>query len=213
MKYLSMVILLGILMAGCAPTYRMVPREAEPGSMDGSAFGMSIVRQWEQYRITVRPLNRKDLPKSLRSSYTVFQVTVENTGSQEAPLRLSQFALLDSNQNQLFPLHPGEIQKTTAVYYPPENQIYWGFGTGRYYRYSHFGYARRFSLFPEPVIVEEHQSVQGLLREGSILPDARIQGLIFFERVSPSPGKDLELLFLSEGKIRLVFPLKIIEES
>jgi hypothetical protein len=63
------------------------------------------------------------------------------------------------------------------------------------------------------VLVEEQRTVQGLLRQGAILPDARIQGLLFFERISPVPGKELDLLFLSEGRIRMVFPLKIVEES
>jgi hypothetical protein len=98
-----MVFLFGIFAAGCAPTYRLVPREVDSTALDSSGPGSTIVRQWEQYRITVRPLGRKDLPKSLRSAYTVFQAIVENTGEQEAPLSLSQFALLDSSQNQRFP--------------------------------------------------------------------------------------------------------------
>ncbi len=213
MKRLSIALLFGVLVAGCAPTYRLVPRDVDSTTLDGSQPGSTIVRQWQQYRITVRPLGRKDLPKSLSSAYTVFQAIVENTGGQEASLSLSQFALLDSSQNQRFPLQPGEIQKTTAVYYPPNDQFYWGFGAGRHYRYSHFGYSHRFGLFPEPVLVEEQRTVQGLLRAGAVLPDARVHGLLFFERIPMVPGKELDLLFLSEGKIRMVFPLKIIEGS
>ncbi len=213
MKRLSIALLLGVLIAGCAPTYRLVPREVDSTALDRSGPGSTIVRQWEQYRITVRPLGRKDLPQSLRSDFTVFQATVENTGGQEAPLSLSQFALLDSNQNQRFPLQPGEIQKTTTVYYPPDSHFYWGLGAGRHHRYSHFGFSHRFGLFSEPVRVEEQRTVQGLLRAGAVLPDARVQGLLFFERIPMVPGQELDLLFLSEGKIRMVFPLKTIEES
>ncbi|HEQ60095.1 MAG TPA: hypothetical protein ENN74_00640 [Firmicutes bacterium] len=214
MKRLIWSLPIVLLCFGCAPTYRIVVR-SDVEDRTVSALDSEIITQsWEQTRISARPAPASGMPSWIRRNFTVFEISLENLAGEERVVRLEQFALVDSNQVQRSPLPPEQLDRIAdRYYYPPSRFVFGlGFSSGHYHhrrRRVGFGY-HVYDGFP--VYVAGDPALLRAFREGPVVPRSRKRGWLFFERIEEYPGNRLDLCYLVDGKIRMVFPFEVIRK-
>lgn len=214
MKRLLPILIFVVCLIGCAPSHRIIPRHDTARVPDHAVRDyVGITRSWEDLTISARPLEWNQIPGGMRRDFTIFEVTVENYGDKELRIELEQFALIDSRQMQRSPLLPSEVDRSLGRYAYPSQRISFGFGVSHGYRrspYQGYRFGQSFHYSDGfPVYVEGQQTFLRAFQGGSILPKAQKQGWLYFSRVDDYDGNQLDLCFLVEGKIRLVFPFQV----
>jgi hypothetical protein len=198
-----------LFFSACGASHRIVPLDGEGFSGAWDQTVQPVTQKWENLRISAQPVQPSDLRSQMRRRLTVFEVSVENLSSEEVSVALQQFALLDANQVQRSPVPPFEVDRSLPDYTFYPHSITFGFGTSAYYDRSYYGY-RYYDGFPARY--NNDQPYLNAFQGGPIVSHAKKRGRIYFEKIEDYEGHRLELLFLADGKIRLVFPFKIISK-
>ncbi len=215
MRQLIWTLAIVLLALGCAPTYRIVARQDPDALPTAQRPPEPLTQSWEQMQITVRPVPRSQTSSRVRSDFTVFEVTLENLGNEELRVQLDQFALVDSKQVQRSPLRPEDLDRAADRLYYPVRYFSFGIGlsSGHYHqRRRPFGYGYRY-YDGFPLYVRGETTYAQALHGGPIVPRAKKRGWLFFDRVEQYAGNRLDFYYLVDGKIRLVFPFKVVQES
>ena len=211
MKRLTWNLWMVLVLLGCAPTYKIVARSDSGTKIPSGPDGGAITKSWEQTRISARPVSPSQAPSWIRRNFTVFEVTLENLASEELVVRLEQFALVDSSEVQRSPMPPEQLDRVADRYYYPPSRFVFGFGlSSGHHRRRHFGLGYHYHD-GFPVYVRGDTAYLRALRDGPVVPRSQKRGWLFFERVEESPGNRMDLYYLVDGKIRLVFPFEVIQ--
>lgn len=211
MKRLTWNLWMVLVLLGCAPTYQMVARR-DPESVSGRGRSTEPMTQsWEQLQLSAQPVPRAQVPSWIRRNFTVFDIRLENLASEELVVRLDQFALVDSSEVQRSPLLPEQLDRVADRYYYPPPRFVFGFGlSSGHHRRRHFGLGYHY-YDGFPVYIRGDTAYLRALRDGPVVPRSQKRGWLFFERVEEYPGNRMDLYYLVDGKIRLVFPFEVIQ--
>jgi hypothetical protein len=216
------------IFAGCAPGRNLVPLSEDGQELySPGAAPVSLSKEWEYLAVTVQPAPRSQVPSDVRRQFTVMEVSVHNRGQTEAVIRLDQFALVDSTGVQSSPMSPEDVDRsldqslypTGGASFSMGYSRYHGYNRGHYYRGRWFPdpypYAWRYYGWgipdPDPLRAPGSPVFQPAFQGGPVAPGARKQGWLYFNKVDEVPGRKVELLFMVEGKIRLIFPMMVVE--
>ena len=223
MKSIVWAVLILAFGLGCGPQYQIVSREAGGISRLGPPSAQEPVKSWEYWAIEARPALKRSVPREVRREFTAFDLSIENRGNRQQEFNLNQFALLNSSGVQRSPVPANEVIQRVRSENIPDTRLSLGFGYGGH-RYSRRHRHSRHRFDPwYPFVSVSHTErfppssdrnvvFRGALTGGPIVPGAAKRGRLYFQRVEEYPGNRLDLVFLVDGKIRLVFPYEVIEQ-
>lgn len=210
-KYL--VLLLSVLFfAGCA-SVKFIPEPVTGGTINEKDNSQSLSR--DQITITARSGESQTLAYNLDEPVSSFFVVVENQTDSEVAVESDSFLLVDNDGRQYFPLTPEklkEIISRNTYYLMPYPYI------GFYYLedyeksafYNKFNSDRPYyyEVYPQDIYTKA-------LPTGTVIPNARIAGLVYF-RIDIQNKKGVTLLFYKKGSPKsapadFAFPFKIVK--
>ena len=191
---LALSAVLGILMAGCAgPRLQMVDSPSQP----------STTLNQDGVRLTISPNTWDGYPSDLSRYYTAIQIQIENDRADEIQVRYADFLAVDEIRNQYRAVPPAEVARALFGSRRPYGSLAgahaalyafhgpWWWQPDWPYRYGPPFYS---PFYPYPYYGPEHPygspratSYDILtfgLREGRILPGARVEGFLFLQQAT-----------------------------
>lgn len=176
MYKIAVVALSIILLSGCGVT--VVPRPTSSAAVDPQNNSISETHQG--VTITARVQDLELAPYHMVDNITSFHVTIDNGTDHEISIPLESFILFDSDGNQYRPIEPSSIQGIVSR----DSQYLIPYPYVGYYYLEDAEKSRFFNTFESalPFYAENYpQDVfTQALPAGSILPDAKIAGLVYF---------------------------------
>ena len=179
-------VLLGAgLLAGCAGPH--LELAAEPSQPSVTLTGAEI-------RLTILPNTWKGYPSDLGRHYTPVEIRIENDRADEIQVRYGDFLAVDEARNHYRAVAPAEVARTLFGGRPPSllawhdpgwPYLFWPvrplapFYNPYYpYPYSDPDFPYRWPRAPAYDILTLG------LREGRVLPGARVQGFLYLQRAT-----------------------------
>ncbi len=157
-------------------------------------------------RLTILPHAWNGSPIDLSQYYTPVQVVIENNRADEIQVRYRDFLAVDDARNQYRAVEPAEVARALSASRAPLRPRLYAFSDPWWpYPYPYWGpYAYPFysPIYPYPYLPDSPYGFpRGLaydiltrgLREGPILPGARVSGFLYLELM----GQSAQFLTLS----------------
>jgi hypothetical protein len=148
-------------------------------------------------RVSVVPNTWSAYPVDLWRYYTPVEVRIENTRSEDLPIRYEDFVALDDGQQQYRAVPPGEVARALFGASSPAPPTYGGHPVllaGRWYPYSRWYWGPYSPYGPwwyyDPYYYpyawpRSGSDVLALgLREGRLLPGANVQGFLYLQQAT-----------------------------
>ncbi|HYL80880.1 MAG TPA: hypothetical protein VEU07_08705 [Candidatus Acidoferrum sp.] len=198
---LAQILAIGAL-AGCAgPRLETITSPAET----------TVTLDQTGIRLTISPNAWNGYPSDLYRHYTPVLIRIQNDRSEEIQIRYADFLALDEARNQYRAVAPAEVAYALFGSRGPEGDhgrgqarwarpgdglsasrdAWWGYP---YWPYYSFGPPFSFPFYPYPYYGPEYPygwprttsyDILTLgLREGRVLPDARVEGFLFLQQAT-----------------------------
>ncbi len=207
-KFLLMFIGLTLLPA-CA--LKVIPQPIDAGIINAADNSQQVTKGG--IAITARVADAELSSYNLEGTVTAFAVQIDNQTSNEASFDTDSFLLLDDQARQYFPLTPEKVKEMLSkdsyylIPYP-----YVGFYYLEDYEKSSF-YNTYNSQLPYFYEVYPQDIYTKALQSGSIIPKAKVVGLVYF-KIDLNGKKGVKLLVYKKGTAKsavpdFVFPFKI----
>lgn len=207
-KFLLMFIGLTLLPA-CA--LKVIPQPIEAGIINAADNSQRVTKGG--IAITARVADAELSSYNLEGTVTAFAVQIDNQTNSEASFATDSFLLLDDQARQYFPLTPEKVKEMLSkdsyylIPYP-----YVGFYYLEDYEKSSF-YNTYNSQLPYFYEVYPQDIYTKALQSGSIIPKAKVAGLVYF-KIDLNGKKGVKLLVYKKGTGKsavpdFVFPFKI----
>ena len=178
MKISNILILLFFtFFAGCA-SVKVIPEQVAAGVINLKDNSQTITR--DNLVITVAVADTDMVNYNIEGMVASFNVEIQNNGDNEVTFDKDSFVLIDSNQRQYYPLTPEKVKEMLAkdtYYLLPYPYV--GFYYLEDYERAQFNNATSsnlpyyYELYPQDIYTKA-------LPVDSIIPKARIKGLIYF---------------------------------
>lgn len=210
MKKLALpLILAAFLISGCA--LKVVPQPVPQGVIDSADNSQTLTK--DGVAIRVANSEAEIASYNLDNMVTAFSVTIANQTDREVAFETDSFVLLDDQKRQYLPLTPDKVKEIISrdsyylIPYP-----YVGFYYLEDYEKSSFANATN-SQLPYYYEVYPQDLYTRSLAAGSIVPGAKVAGLVYF-RIDLAAVKELSLLVFRKGTSKssppdYVFPFLI----
>lgn len=176
MKRFSWLFVCFLILAGCG--VKVVPKPTATAMLDPASNALS----WSTkgVALSVKLVDMDVARTQMIDRVASFGVTVANQTGKELSLPLSSYVLIDDQGNQIRPITPEELMRIVSresfylIPYP-----YFG-----YYYLEDRAKIRSFNTMTSPLPYFPETHPQAILSEaiptGSILPGARVSGLVYF---------------------------------
>ncbi len=207
-KFLLMFIGLALLPA-CA--LKVIPQPIEAGIINAADNSQRVSKGG--IAITARVADTELSSYNLEGTVTAFAVQIDNQTSSEVSFENDSFLLLDDQARQYFPLTPEKVKEMLdkdSYYLIPYPYV--GFYYLEDYEKSSF-YNTYNSQLPYFYEVYPQDIYSKALQSGSIIPKAKVVGLVYF-KIDLNGKKVIKLLVYKKGTAKsalpdFVFPFKI----
>ena len=172
-----LILLLFTFMSGCA-SVKVIPEQVAAGVINPNENSQTITR--DNLVITVALADTDMVNYNIEGMVASFNVEIQNNGSNEVTFDKESFVLVDSNQRQYYPLTPEKIKEMLSrdtYYLLPYPYV--GFYYLEDYERAQFKNATGsnlpyyYELYPQDIYSKA-------LPVDSLIPKARIKGLIYF---------------------------------
>lgn len=177
MKALKLCILLALtVIAGCS--VKIVPDPLSPGIINAKENSITLSRNGTV--VTVAPADPGMLNYNLESPVASFNVEIQNDGDKEIAFDSEGFVLIDSNNRQYYSLTPDKIRQMLArdtFYLLPYPYV--GFYYLEDYEQAAFRNSTNTNL-PYYFEIRPQDIYTRALPAETIIPNARIKGLVYF---------------------------------
>ena len=202
-RWAKLPVLLAILgLAGCAgPRLEVATAPSQP----------SVTLTDAGIQLTILPNTWSGYPSDLGRHYTPVEIRIQNDRTEEIQVRYGDFLAVDEARNQYRAVPPAEVARALfgarwpygdlpsrygrMPSYPPLlawpgpwwPYPYWS------YRYPYYGYPYYGPYYPDPFFYDYPYSwsrptgydiLTLALREGRLLPGARVQGFLYFQQAT-----------------------------
>ena len=191
-------VLLGILaLSGCAgPRLEVVSAPSQP----------SVTLTDAGIQLTILPNTWSGYPSHLRRYYTPVEVRIQNDRADEIQVRYGDFHAVDEARNQYRAVPPGEVARALFGARWPHRDLPGGYGQrmpphppllagpGPWWPYGYWPYRPWYPhygpFYPDPFYSDYpywwyrptgYDILTRGLREGRVLPGARVQGFLYFQ--------------------------------
>jgi hypothetical protein len=197
------------LLPACA--LKVIPQPIEAGIINAADNSQRVTKGG--IAITARVADTELSSYNLEGTVTAFSVQIDNQTSSEVPFDTNSFLLLDDQARQYFSLTPEKVKEMLSkdsyylIPYP-----YVGFYYLEDYEKSSF-YNTYNSQLPYFYEVYPQDIYTKALQSGSIIPKAKVAGLVYF-KIDLNGKKGVKLLVYKKGTAKsaapdFVFPFKI----
>ncbi len=179
-----------VLLGACAgPRLDLASAPSQPSlSLAEAGIGLTILpNAWRGY------------PSDLSQYYTPVQVMIENDRPDEIQVRYRDFLVVDDARNQYRAVEPGEVAR--ALYGGRRNSEpplyafsdpWWWYPYPYAYGFPFYSPFSPYPYFPASPYGYYRMSAYDLLtlglREGPILPGARVNGFLYFQLATQTAG-------------------------
>lgn len=172
-----MILLLFSLLAGCS-SVKVVPEQVNDGFINLRDNSQTVTR--DDLVITVAVADTDLVNYNIEAMIAAFSVEIQNNGTSEVTFDKESFMLIDSAQRQYYPLSPEKIKEMLAkdtYYLLPYPYV--GFYYLEDYERAQFKNSTGSNLpyyyefYPQDIYTKA-------LPVDSIIPKARIKGLVYF---------------------------------
>lgn len=200
------------IISGCS-SLKVIPEPAQNGIINDRENAQTISR--DNISVTVKSGDMEIVAYNLEGSVASFFVIVNNQTEDEFQLSNDSFLLVDNEGRQYFPLTPEKVKEIIArdtyylIPYP-----YVGFYYLEDYQKTSF-YNRFTSDTPYFYEVYPQDIYTKAIPAGSIIPKAKVAGLVYF-RIDLEGKKGVSLQLFKKGTPKsspadFVFPFKIVK--
>ncbi|GAM11564.1 hypothetical protein OR1_03880 [Geobacter sp. OR-1] len=212
MKRILILIISICFMSGCS-SLKVIPEPVQGGEINAKDNSLSITRN--NVTVMARSGDMEIVSYNLDGSVASFFVVINNQTDDELTINNNSFLLVDNDGRQYFQLTPEKVKEIIArdtyylIPYP-----YVGFYYLEDYEKSSF-YNRFTSDRPYFYEVYPQDIYTKALPVGSIIPKAKIAGLVYF-RIDLEGKKGVNLEFFRNNSPRsmpadFIFPFKIVK--
>jgi hypothetical protein len=199
-------------MAGCA-SLKVIPEPVQNGIVNEKENSLTITK--DNISVTARSGDIEIVSYNLEGNVSSFFVIVDNQTNNELAISSDSFLLIDNDGRQYFPLTPEKVKEIIArdtyylIPYP-----YVGFYYLEDYEKSSF-YNRMTSDRPYFYEVYPQDIYTKSIPTGSIIPKAKVAGLVYF-RIDLEGKKGVSLKLFKKDTPKsstadFVFPFKIVK--
>lgn len=211
MSKFIVIILTCIGLCGCS--LKLIPEPAEYGVINLKDNSQTISK--EGITITVGGADAELYSYNLEGSVSAFTIIINNQTSNELYIDMDGFLLIDNEGHQYYPLTPEKVKEMISrdsYYLMPYPYV--GFYYLEDYEKSSF-YNTFNSQLPYFYEVYPQDLYTKSLAKGSLIPKAKVAGLMYF-RIDLNSKKNVNLLFYKKGTSKSAapdfsFPFKILK--
>lgn len=212
MKNLLFLSVTLLFIVGCS-SLKVIPEAVQGGVINGKENSLTLTKNG--ITVTVASSDMEIASYNLDGTVASFFVVVNNQTDSELLISNDSFLLIDDNDRQYFPLTPEKVKEIIArdtyylIPYP-----YVGFYYLEDYQKSAF-YNRFTSDRPYYYEVYPQDIYTKSIPTGSIIPKARVAGLVYF-RIDLTDKKGVNLKLYNKdtpksAQADFVFPFKIVK--
>lgn len=175
-RYLIIAVFAALFLAGCGVT--VVPKPTASAVLN--PVDNSLIEEKAGVSISARVQDLEVAPYRMVDNLTSFHVTVSNKTGHEISIPLESFLLIDDEGNQYRPIEPGKVQGMVSR----DSQYLIPYPYVGYYYLEDKEKTAFFNTFESALPFYAENYPQDIFTQalpaGSVIPGAKISGLVYF---------------------------------